>query len=310
MTSPQPPRRISPFEAIRRTDDEGEAYWIARELMPLLGYQKWQDFHETIERAMEDCRKSDRSVDENFTQARKVSGKRGPPQLDYRLSRYACHLITMAARTQDAVAAHARTYFSDQVESAEAMDAQLVSIEELIQQARMRVETRDRLSGSYDQLEAVAAAMGMVRREHYARLHNAGDVGMFGMSKDELAKRHSVTPQKGKRKVNMNDHLATPIMGSIIVRNTIAGADISQMQHPTNQDMWDASHDAGAEVRELLMRHGIKPEDVPPEPHISEAERLASGQIPLFSTEPPVLDAGQDETLAPPDDREDPKDES
>ncbi len=42
----------------------------------------------------------------------------------------------------------------------------------------MRVETRDKLASSYDQLEAVAHAMGMSRPGHYARLHNEGDVGM------------------------------------------------------------------------------------------------------------------------------------
>jgi hypothetical protein len=83
----------------------------------------------------------------------------------------------------------------------------------------------------------------------------------------------------------MNDHLATPIMGGIILRNTIAGADIEQMDHPTNQEMWDASHSAGREIRDLLMKHGIRPEDVPPEPHISEARRLADGQLPLLPPE-------------------------
>lgn len=35
--SEQSPRRISPFEAIRRVDENGEDYWLARELMALLG---------------------------------------------------------------------------------------------------------------------------------------------------------------------------------------------------------------------------------------------------------------------------------
>ncbi len=297
MSQPHP-KRISPFETIRRQDEQGEDYWLARDLMPLLGYQKWQDFNETIERAIEDCKKSDRNVEDNFTRSRKnpaTSG--GRPGIDYRLTRYACRLVVMAARTQDAIAAHARTYFSDQVEAAEQMDAQLVAIEELIQVARMRADTRDRLAASYDHLEAVAHAMGMSRPAHYARLHNEGDVGMFGMSKEELAQRHGVDPQPGKKKVNMNDHLATPLMGGIILRNAIAGADISQMDHPTNPDMWDASHAAGREIRDLLLKHGIKPEDVPPETHISEARRLASGQLPLLppDPDPPASDALNEE---------------
>jgi len=61
--------------------------------MPLLGYQKWQDFSEAIERAMEDCKKSDRSAEENFTRSRKNSSTTGGrPPVDYRLTRYACRL--------------------------------------------------------------------------------------------------------------------------------------------------------------------------------------------------------------------------
>jgi DNA-damage-inducible protein D len=288
------PKRISPFETIRHTDEQGEDYWIARELMPLLGYQKWQDFSEAIDRAKEDCEKSGRNVDENFTRSRKIpTSSAGRPGVDYRLTRYACRLIVMAARSRDdAIAAHARTYFSDQVEAAETMDAQIVAIEELIRQAMLRVQTRDRLSASYDQLESVASAMGMKTQAQFARLHNEGDVGMFHMSKEELARRHDVPPQKGKKRVNMNDHMATPIMGGIILRNAISGADIEGMDDPTNQDMWDANHAAGAEIRDLLMKHGIVPEDVPPEPHISEARRIADGQLPLL---PPELSQGEDQ---------------
>ena len=247
---------------------------------------------------MDDCEKSGRSVADNFRNIPEKSGKRGRPKDSFWLTRYACRLVVMAARAgsrDDAIAAHARTYFSDQVEAAKTMDAQLLAIEELIQRARERVETRDHLSASYDQLEAIAHAMGMKRRPDFARLHNEGDLGMLTMSKEALAERHGVEPQHGRKRVNMNDHLATLVMGGIIVRNTIAGADISQMQLPTNQDMWDANYSAGREIRDLLVKHGIKPEDVPPEPHISEARRIAEGQIPLDMNPPAALPEPDDD---------------
>jgi DNA-damage-inducible protein D len=298
MSQPQSPRRISPFETIRHTDEQGADYWIARELMPMLGYSNWQDFAITIDRAIEDCQRSGRNVEGNFRDLPKKSG-RGRPGKDYHLTRYACRLVVMASRTQDAIAAHARTYFSDQVEAVETMDAQLMAIEAMIRQAMLRAQTRDRLSASYDQLEAVASAMGMKTSSQFARLHNEGDVGMFTMSKEALAQRHDVPPQKGKKRVNMNDHMATTIMGGIILRNAFAGADIEGMDDPTNQDMWQSSHAAGAEIREMMLKHGIVPEDVPPEPHISEARRIADGQIPLSlggqtDDEPLAIEAPKD----------------
>ena len=38
--------------------NHGEAkveYWFARELMPLLGYERWENFDKAISRAMESC---------------------------------------------------------------------------------------------------------------------------------------------------------------------------------------------------------------------------------------------------------------
>ncbi len=32
------------FEEIKHIDEKGNEYWEARELMPLLGYSKWEDF--------------------------------------------------------------------------------------------------------------------------------------------------------------------------------------------------------------------------------------------------------------------------
>lgn len=87
--------------------------------MPLLEYATWHRFEEAIQRAMSDCVKAGRNVEENFSVNGKVSGKRGPQQKDYRLSRYACRLIAMNAQTTGTAAAQARTYFSDRVDEAE-----------------------------------------------------------------------------------------------------------------------------------------------------------------------------------------------
>jgi len=111
----------TPFERIRHTDERGD-FWYARELMPLLEYNQWQDFDAAIQRAIEDCAKSGRSVEANFevfTRARKNPQLGGRQQKDYRLTRYACRLVVMTSRTIGDVTAQARTYFSDRVEQAE-----------------------------------------------------------------------------------------------------------------------------------------------------------------------------------------------
>lgn len=65
----------SPFDAIRITTPEGREYWSARELMPLLGYERWERFADAIDRAKVAAHNSGYNVAQNFPGAAKVSGK-------------------------------------------------------------------------------------------------------------------------------------------------------------------------------------------------------------------------------------------
>ena len=61
------------FESIKHIDEYGNEFWEARELMPLLEYSKWENFHKVIKRAMLACENSGRSVEECFPEVRKTS---------------------------------------------------------------------------------------------------------------------------------------------------------------------------------------------------------------------------------------------
>lgn len=45
----------TPFDGIRHVANPGEEYWLARELMELLGYKKWERFVDAIDRAKIGC---------------------------------------------------------------------------------------------------------------------------------------------------------------------------------------------------------------------------------------------------------------
>ncbi|AUB43515.1 dinD, DNA-damage-inducible protein D (plasmid) [Nostoc flagelliforme CCNUN1] len=83
----------SPFSSIRHVDDQGEEYWLARELMALLGYKKWERFVDAIDRAKIGCQNTGVPVENHFTDAGLYT--RNVPS-DYRLSRYACYLVAIA----------------------------------------------------------------------------------------------------------------------------------------------------------------------------------------------------------------------
>ena len=44
------------FDLVVHNEDRlGIEFWYARELMPLLGYERWENFDKSIVRAMESC---------------------------------------------------------------------------------------------------------------------------------------------------------------------------------------------------------------------------------------------------------------
>ncbi len=68
---------ISVFEAIKHVDENGEDYWLARELAKILGYQRWENFAEVIEEAKEVCRLNGGIVEAVFRAITKNPTRKG-----------------------------------------------------------------------------------------------------------------------------------------------------------------------------------------------------------------------------------------
>ena len=54
------------FEDITHMDEFGNEYWFARELMGVLEYSLWQNFHKIIKIAMENCNNSNYNISDHF----------------------------------------------------------------------------------------------------------------------------------------------------------------------------------------------------------------------------------------------------
>lgn len=61
------------FESIKQVNPYGQEYWSARDLMPLLGYTKWERFSGAIKRAMIACEQTQNPVERHFPAAGKTS---------------------------------------------------------------------------------------------------------------------------------------------------------------------------------------------------------------------------------------------
>lgn len=105
------------FDDIKHIDSNGYEYWEARELMPLLEYSKWENFHQVIKRTMVACETSNNNINDCFSEVRKsiISGKgRESQKVDYKLNRYACYLIVQNANPKKKSVALGQTYFAIQ----------------------------------------------------------------------------------------------------------------------------------------------------------------------------------------------------
>lgn len=113
-----------PFEAIRRTDVSGSEYWSARDLMPLLGYDRWENFTQSINRAFLAAGNSEDSAaaEQHFRNATKMLpiGNGAERAVgDRHLTRYACYLVAMNGDPRKPEIAAAQTYFAVKTREAE-----------------------------------------------------------------------------------------------------------------------------------------------------------------------------------------------
>ena len=86
------------FESIKHTDEDGNEFWYARELMVVLEYKRWDKFNNVIANAIETCSSSSYNVLDHFSHLGKmvnIGSNTKRKVEDYKLSRYACYLIVM-----------------------------------------------------------------------------------------------------------------------------------------------------------------------------------------------------------------------
>lgn len=113
------------FDSIRRYDENGHEYWLARELMTLMGYQSWRRFETPIAQAIENLELSGDVVSDHFDSNDKVVKRPqggGSKQVDYKLSRYACYMTALSCDGRKPEVALAKKYFAVKTRQAEVLD--------------------------------------------------------------------------------------------------------------------------------------------------------------------------------------------
>lgn len=255
------------FENIKKIDESGTEYWEARELMPLLGYSKWNNFDGVvIEKAKTACKNSDQAVKNHFTDAGKMvdlgSGSRRKVK-DYRLSRYACYLIAQNGDSTKQEIALAQTYFAIQTRRQE--------IFQQLNESEQRLFLRGKVKTHNKELNTTAYRAGV---KNFGKFNNAGYLGLYGMKKSRVQQRKKIGRD------DVLDRAGSTELAANLFRITQTNAKLKRENIKGEGKATFTHIVVGEKVRKSIKDiGGTMPEDLPAEPHIRELERLQRKQL-------------------------------
>ena len=135
----------SPFDQIKQTRPDGSDFWSARDLQPLMGYPRWNEFQTPIKRAKQAAANQDMDVNNLFRGSAEKSG--GRPREDFELARAACYLVAMNGDPNKPEVAAAQAYFAIRTREAETTPKRLTGPELVataLIEAQSMLEAKDR----------------------------------------------------------------------------------------------------------------------------------------------------------------------
>lgn len=248
------------FENIKKVDKNGVEFWEARELMPLLGYDRWENFQKVIERAQDVCFKANQELKNHFRDVRKMV-KVGSDTVreirDWKLDRYACYLIAQNGDSKKPEIAMAQTYFAIQTRKQE--------IFEKLSDADKRLFIRTEVSDYNKKLFKTARNAGV---SNFGSFNDAGYQGLYGMPLKEIENK------KGIRKGELLDRAGSTELAANLFRITQTDEKIKKDKIRGAESATKTHFMVGGKVRQTIKDiGGILPENLSVEKHIRELKK-------------------------------------
>ena len=255
------------FEDIKHIDEEGNEYWSARELMPLLEYTLWQRFSSAIKKAIENCKNSNNNVMDHFIGTDKmvsIGSNTTRNIIDYKLSRYACYLIVLNCDARKRIIALAKTYFAIQTRKQELSEKEYSMLTEDEKRFYQRNLTR---KGNYS-LNMVARNVGV---RNFDKFHNSGYKGLYnGETANDIAKR-----KKLRYREDILDNMGSEELAANLFRITQTESKLKRDNISSENDANETHYNIGKNIREVIAKNGgTMPENLPtPEKSLKELEK-------------------------------------
>ena len=267
------------FEAHAQQTETGVEYWLARDLQPLLGYSKWENFQAVIAKAKTACEVSGHMVENHFPDVRKMVriGSGTEREIDdIMLTRYACYLVAQNGDPRKQEIAFAQTYFAIQTRQAELIEQRLLEAE--------LVSARKKLTSTEKELSHVIFEQTGGNQD-FALIRSKGDQALFGKSTQAMKAQWRVPDSRP-----LADFAPTIILKAkdFATEITIHNARTHGM---SNEPQISREHVTNNQaVRDTLLSRGIRPETLPAAEDIKKVERRLTSEEKKALKNPETLE--------------------
>ena len=262
---------LSVFEQIKNTDENGNEFWLARQLAKALDYTDFRNFTGVIEKAAEACKNSGYDIVEHIVEANEVltagqGAKHTYPS--FKLSRYACYLIVQNADPSKEVVALGQTYFAVQtrIQEIQQMDA----YNKLSTEEEKRIFLRTEMSKHNTYLAAAAKNAGVQDGLDYAIFQNHGYAGLYGgLDAKGIHKKKNL-----KKSQHILDHMGSTELAANLFRATQTEEKLRNENIQGKQKANQIHYDVGKKVRQTIKEiGGTMPENLPVEESIKTVQK-------------------------------------
>ncbi|RIW12161.1 DNA damage-inducible protein D [Algoriphagus lacus] len=252
---------------------DGVECWSGRDLQEILGYSDWRNFVNAVQKAVKACENSGEKESDHFVGVTKLIeiGKGAHREVqDVAMTRYACYLVAQNGDASKPEIAFAQTYFAVQTRKQELIEQRLLDI--------ARVTAREKLSKSEKKLSGIIYERG-VDQKSFALIRSKGDQALYGGISTQFMKDKLGVPANRPLAdflptlmIKAKD-FATELTSHNVVEKDLVGDQAISREHIENN----------TEVRNILLKRGVKPEELPPAEDVKKVQRR------IDSTEKKIL---------------------